>query len=106
MVTEKFRKKPAVVEAIQFTEGTPWFVEEIEKWVASNWPLIDFSWEGDSEDDDGYLVLEKPDGSGKMYCYLNDWLVKGVDCSIYPVKNETFKLTYEPVSKDTDKISW
>ena len=36
-----------------------------------------------------------------------DYLVKGIDGSIYPVQKETFEKTYEKVGAETDNvISW
>ena len=104
MVVKKFRKKPLIVEAAQFT-GDKESAEEIKAWVEKNWSKVevaDYSY----EEKYGYdcLEIETPDDDWELD--VGDWLVKGVDGSLYPVKDETFKKVYEPVSEDTDKISW
>ena len=104
-MVEKFRKKPLVVEAIHctFANRDEWwddFVEMCEDvGITANFVLgmgpskITFSngchYEGRT------LAVLAP-------IYDGDYLVKGVDGSIYPVREETFEKTYEKVSSEPD----
>lgn len=103
-----YRKKPVCVEAIQFT-GTKENCKEIKAYVENNWPGADV------EDPDYYdeeykclsLQIETPDNDWELD--IGDWLVKGVDGSLYPVKKETFEMVYEEAGDSVDesyKISW
>ena len=81
----KFRKKPVVIEAVQYLGKTN--VDEICKFVgaenmvvASELPHITI------------VTLE-----GKMKAQLEDWIIKGVKGEFYPCKPDIFEATYEPV---------
>jgi hypothetical protein len=97
LLSAKFRKKPVVIEAIQwtgqnlfdiisFTDGTPdlrgshagmrW--EEYRDLVAREGLKI--------------FTLE-----GKMSASPGDWIIRGVKGEFYPCKPDIFAATYEPV---------
>lgn len=108
----KYRKKPVTVEAIQFTGGSENFYE-IEEWISENWPeikidLIHGRMRGEGET----LKVEVFPPNNCWYLNLFDWLVKGVDGSLYPVKDCTFRKVYEiPTTEDikeddNDVIVW
>ena len=82
----KFRKKPVVIEAYQFTREsiTPlWFKAEI---------LAGRAWfQGGSEPYYTIKTLE-----GEMRASLNDWIIKGINGECYPCKPDIFEKTYEP----------
>ncbi len=81
----KYRKKPVVIDAVQ--------------------------WKGDNI---GEILLLSKDGSrdigeevfgdtltistleGDMTANLNDWIIKGVSGECYPCKPDIFEITYEP----------
>ena len=90
----KFRKKPVVVEAIQFTgKNGP----EIQGWsgdVAYESPALEPR-EGNPTGE--YMQIETPEGI--MTAIVGDWIVKGVKGEFYPCKSDIFDLTYEPVEK-------
>ena len=82
----KFRKKPVVVEAMQFTNETK---NQVFNFVACN-RYADF--------DNKYnpiLVIETLEGN--MVASLGDWVIKGVNGEFYPCKPEIFEKTYEKV---------
>lgn len=84
----KFRKKPVVIEAVQFT-GTN--AHEISAWAA--------------RPDRNALIEEFPKGhglviktmEGNMQAIPNDWIIRGVKGEFYPCKPDVFVATYEPV---------
>ena len=80
MVT-KYRKKPVVIEAIQ--------------WNGKNLTEIDnFAGEGISIKDTS-LVIHTLEGD--MEASINDYIIKGVDGEFYPCKPDIFSKTYEKV---------
>lgn len=95
MIMHKFRKKPLIVEAVQYKgptyvdtygpggdyaeftklpEGVYWRMAEMDRY----YPTI--------------KTLE-----GEMRVSPNDWVIKGIAGEIYPCKDSIFKKTYEPV---------
>lgn len=103
MTLQKFRKKPIIVEAVQFT-GSEENAEEIADWITDNWKELEVDWDNDI-DKVLVFIITKPDGT-EMFCPKNGWLVKGIDGSIYPVKDETFKKVYELIDDSTGVVTW
>lgn len=99
-MVKTYRKRPLEVEAIQFV-GTKESAIEIADWVAKNWPEIDVA-EYSYEEDYDYDCLEIETPRDDWEIEKNDWLIKGVDGSLYPVKNSTFIKTYEEVCSSSD----
>jgi hypothetical protein len=83
----KFRKKPVVIEAVQFTEPVgqcaPAILEMTDFAVAiarhEGRPIVLIS------------TLE-----GEMRAELGDWIIKGIKGEFYPCKPDIFEETYEP----------
>lgn len=82
-----FRKKPIVVEAMQYT-GDPCEVYALQKFVGN--ALSPYYL--DSADSLGIATLE-----GKMLVSVGDWIIKGVKGEFYPCKPDIFEATYEKV---------
>lgn len=81
----KFRKKPVVIEAMQFTEESK---DRVLSWVEGNrYPGFD---------DDGRPILNIQTPEGVMKANLNDWVIRGVRGEFYPCKPDIFDATYEP----------
>lgn len=76
----KFRKKPVVVEAIQFVGN----FNEIEDFIG-----------GDAEFRDGKLLVATLEGP--LFASPKDWIIKGVKGEFYPCKPDIFEKTYEAV---------
>lgn len=76
----KFRKKPVVIDAVQFTRAN---FAEIEAFVG-----------GDAEFRNGELVVATLEGA--MRASPDDWIIKGVKGEFYPCKPDIFAATYEP----------
>ncbi len=81
----KFRKKPVVIEAMQFTEES--------KNRCFNWVTCSTA----STYKDGKPVLKILTLEGEMAAEIGDWIIKGVKGEFYPCKPDIFEATYDPV---------
>ena len=88
----KFRKKPVVIEAIQFT-GLSSINRMCNIWAGPFMAVADF----DEEEKENFFIetLE-----GTHCANLNDWIIKGVNGEFYPCKPDIFEKTYEKVNDD------
>lgn len=86
----KFRKKPVVIEAIQFTGDAG----NVSECFAFCQPLYMETYRCND-------TLTIPTLEGKMICSKGDWIIKGINGEFYPCKPDVFEKTYEPV-KDGD----
>jgi hypothetical protein len=79
----KYRKKPVVIEAIQFTghndDECLWFCP-VATDPAERGPSLEIA------------TLE-----GVMRVSVGDWIIKGVKGEFYPCKPDIFEATYDPV---------
>lgn len=81
----KFRKKPVVIEAVQWTENN-------ESEVTAFLKMGEFS-------SAGYVkgrYVEIGTLEGTMIASPGDWIIKGVKGEYYPCKPDIFAATYEP----------
>lgn len=81
----KFRKKPVVIDAVQ------WQGDNLQD-VASLGGAR--AYEQDFLGDD--LIINTLEGD--MKANKGDWIIKGVKGELYPCKPDIFEQTYEPVS--------
>ena len=79
-MTKEYRKKPVVIEAIQYTKE-------------NYGECVDFYGESfcGSLDDD--IIIETLEGKYKVS--LGDYIIKGVKGEIYPCKPDIFEMTYD-----------
>ncbi len=78
----KYRKKPVVVEAMQYKKGN---IAEIHKFMHKHlYGNIDGSF--------SFGTLE-----GTMTAHIGDYIVKGIQGELYPCKPDIFEQTYELV---------
>jgi len=91
----KYRKKPVVVEAMQFTNYTK---DQCFNFVTCN-RVARRNENGEPE-----LVIQTLDGD--MVASLGDWIIKEPfehsDRRYYPCKPDIFEKTYEPLQEDRD----
>ncbi len=87
----KYRKKPVVIEAVQWLNkriivppGPEWFFEAERH--------------GDIQLAGTTLFIKTLEG--EMQANVGDWIVRGVQGEIYPVKDAIFKATYDPVDDE------
>ena len=87
-----FRKKPVVIEAVQFTGGWD-SAQPILEWMREHRPLERSEpWWGDGSDEIAIYTLE-----GRMAASPGDWIIRGVKGEFYPCKPDIFEATYEEV---------
>lgn len=83
----KFRKKPVVIEAVQFTDEES--AQEILDWVSHD-QKVAWTTAGGVISQIFIDTLE-----GEMTASPNDWIIKGVNGEFYPCKPDIFDKTYE-----------
>lgn len=93
---QRFRKKPVMIEAVQFTDDKDdnnlmelaEFIDNQDLIISyengSNAPLLKIK------------TLEDANGS-VHYASIGDWIIRGVNGEFYPCKPDIFKKTYERV---------
>lgn len=84
-----YRKKPVVIEAMQFqpigSSGED--AARVESWCGGEMVV----------DDQGYSLVIKT-LEGHMRASPGDWIIKGVAGEFYPCKPDIFEKTYEPAA--------
>jgi hypothetical protein len=89
MKMTKYRKKPVVIEAIQF-DGTGDSFDEIDKFT-----------NGKMYVHDNIVYIKTLEGD--MIASIGDYIIKGVNGEFYPCKPDIFKKTYEPYNSEPIK---
>lgn len=85
----KYRKKPVVIEAVQFNGNSP----QIEAFMGNS--VKSLSRETDENSIVNALIISTLEGH--MRADLKDWIIKGVNGEFYPCKPDIFEKTYEQV---------
>jgi len=84
----KFRKKPIVIEAIEFLNGDgPNTIRECIDFTGGLATYLDL---------EDKLII--PTLEGDHAASTGDWIIKGVQGEFYPCKPDIFEKTYERVS--------
>ena len=83
----RYRKKPIVVEALQFDGTNARFIAEMFGW----------DYAGDTEPSDA-LVIETLEGD--VTAQVGDWVIKGIVGEPYPCRADVFEATYELVASE------
>ena len=90
---KRFKKKPVIIEAIQYTNLN---CDEIQRFVKK-------VLHQELESETAYLAGEGtpkfslliPTLEGDIKAMPNDWIIKGIKGEFYPCKPDIFELTYE-----------
>ncbi len=85
---EKYRKKPVVIEAVQFNGDNH---DTIIRWIGDG-PMFG---KGAAIDRASNLLIATLEGP--LRAVPGDWIIKGVKGEFYPIKEHIFRETYEPV---------
>lgn len=83
----KYRKKPVVIEAMQFTADTK---DQVYNFVTCT-AFPRFNKKHKPE-----LVIQTLEGD--MITSLGDWVIRGINREFYPCKPDIFEKTYEKVN--------
>jgi hypothetical protein len=89
----KYRKKPVVVDAIQWTGNN---LREIIDFTGLHPSALKWTWPQ-------YEQIVAKDGlkiftlEGPLMASVGDWIIKGVQGEYYPCKPDIFEATYESV---------
>ncbi len=87
----KFRKKPVIIEAVQFLPGEK-YLKNIAQLASESSNRVDLlTMEG------AYPQLFIETLEGRMEARVGDWVIKGVNGELYPCKPDIFEATYEKV---------
>lgn len=90
----KYRKKPVIIEAIQF-EDTSDRIIEIHEFMGGDTIRVNYE-----DKDNPYLKIETLEGI--MKASVGDYIIKGVNGEFYPCKPDIFEKTYERVIDEAD----
>lgn len=90
MGAEKYRKKPVVIEAMQWTGDN---AAEILKWAGDKLVLVSLDTFPASKH------IQASTLEGDMFADVGDWIIKGVVGEFYPCKPDIFEMTYEAVKE-------
>jgi hypothetical protein len=90
----KFRKKPVVIESIQWTGDNDFEIKNWSNDIVYSSPVLE-------------PIVENPTGKylqiktleGVMTAIVGDWIIRGVNGEFYPCKPDIFEKTYESVEE-------
>lgn len=87
----KYRKKPVIIEAIQFEDNSDRIIE-IHEFMGGDTIRVNYK-----DKDNPYLKIETLEGT--MKASVGDYIIKGVNGEFYPCKPDIFEKTYEEVAE-------
>lgn len=90
----KYRKKPVIIEAIQFEDNSDRIIE-IHEFMGGDTIRVNYE-----DKDNPYLKIETLEGI--MKASVGDYIIKGVNGELYPCKPDIFEKTYERVIDEAD----
>ncbi len=90
----KYRKKPIVIEAIQWTGSN---LNEIKEFVgeALIYDIVDTAWKAGKGAPHVNMQIKTLEGNHK--CTKGDYIIKGIKGEFYPCKPDIFEMTYKKV---------
>lgn len=91
-IVSQFRKKPVVVEAMQYNGQLDGFEAA---YVFMGWNSRGHSFRPE-RDFPRSLIIETLEG--ELRCNPGDWIIRGVKGEFYPIKPDIFAATYEPAA--------
>lgn len=88
----KYRKKPVVIEAIQWNGDN---LNEIKEFVGESldYSIIDTAWKVGKGAP--HVLMKIHTLEGDYECTKGDYIIKGVQGEFYPCKPDIFEQTYE-----------
>lgn len=105
-----FRKKPVMVEAVQFESisfagGGHYSIHfdtvvDLPKWLRN--AMMDGDVVPDIVEEGGLIVKTL---EGRHIASPGDWIIRGVKGELYPCKPEIFAMTYDPVDEQDIEVT-
>ena len=90
---KQYRKKPVVIEAMQFITGNKGNIEKVINWTGA------YQWYVDMKNpDETFICISTLEGT--MKAKNNDWVIRGVNGEFYPCKPNIFEQTYDEVTNE------
>lgn len=86
----KFRKKPVVIEAVQFLPNNK-STEDIMTLASKGIRQVEIE-----RTADGHYRMFIQTLEGRMEAKIGDWIIQGVSGELYPCRPDIFLKTYEP----------
>jgi len=96
MTIQRWRKKPCVIEAVQW-DGTPEGATPIINWILENDGTATYYGPGEwdnGESESSYIKVRTLEG--QMLVCRNDWVIRGIKGGLYSYKPDIFERIYEP----------
>lgn len=90
----KFRKKPVVIEAVQYTRRFMW-PDWFHEAVSANKVIVHGTGKFTNPNDPCFCLIETLEGTHR--CNENDWVIRGIKGELYPCKPDIFDAKYEAV---------
>jgi hypothetical protein len=90
----KFRKKPVVIEAVEF-DGTPESRQRVLEWSGLATPNASTIYWHSYPDGNGEIVIRTLEGD--LVAKPGDFIIRGIQGEVYPCKPDIFAATYEKV---------
>ena len=87
----KFRKKPVVIEAVQYDGSEKSVAEFLDRGFVSPFHNPDVIYKSGG----GECLIKTLEGV--MAAHPGDWIIRGVKGELYPIKDHIFRETYEAV---------
>lgn len=95
MMSNKYRKKPVIIEAFQMTKERHESNVDWPEWLHRAWNF--------ASDETGAVYVVATEGfyvatlEGAMKINVDDYIIRGIKGELYPCKPDIFRATYEPV---------
>ena len=90
----KYRKKPVVIEAIQYTGKNDWQLSQWSNRKVYCSPVLEPT---ENNPTGSYLQINTLEGV--MTAIVGDFIIKGINGEFYPCKPDIFEKTYELVEE-------
>lgn len=97
----KFRKKPVVIEAMQWKGGDS---EVLVRFCGQNWTRADAIDHNQPVDSEGVVVFNTAEKQW-IHVPVGHWIIRGVRGELYPCAPEIFAETYESADMDPAELA-
>ncbi len=92
----KYRKKPIVIEAVQYGEEGDFASDGVPGWI---WEAFESGTLAATNGTDPLLIKTL---EGTLTVAPEDWIIQGIQGELYPCKPDIFEATYELVEGEQE----